>query len=82
VDILLCCVLLGHHNHAKNKKTLKIWLDMLMKCSDHEELAEGYVREDVVGFVLATCDATLLPEVGKLVEERTAGFQVQHILPG
>jgi len=55
---------------------------MLMKCSDHEELAERYVRKDVVGFVLSTCDATLLPEVGELVEEGTAGFQVQHILPG
>jgi len=59
-----------------------IWLEMLMKCSDHEELAERYVRKDVVGFVLSTCDATLLPEVGELVEEGTAGFQVQHILPG
>lgn len=45
-----------------------------MKCSDHEELAEGYVWEDVVGFVLSTCDATLLPEVGELVEEGAGGF--------
>lgn len=37
-------------------------------CSDHKELAEGYVREDVVGLVLATGEATLLPEVGELVE--------------
>lgn len=33
----------------------------------HEELAEGDVGKDVVGFVFATRDPTLLPEVGKLV---------------
>lgn len=31
--------------------------------TDHEELAEGDVGEDVVGLVLATGEAGLLPEV-------------------
>lgn len=29
----------------------------------HEKLAESYMGENVVGFVFATCDPTLLPEV-------------------
>lgn len=48
----------------------------------HKELAEGDVREDVVRLVLATGDARLLPEVCELVEQRPAGSQVQHVLPG
>lgn len=51
-------------------------------CADHKELAEGYVREDVVSFVLATGETTLLPEVGELVKQRAGGFQVQDIFPG
>lgn len=48
----------------------------------HEELAEGDVRENVVGFVFAACDPTLLPEVGELVLQRPAGSQVENKLPG
>lgn len=50
--------------------------------TDHKELAEGDVREDVVRLVLATGDARLLPEVWELLEQRPAGSQVQHVLPG
>lgn len=38
--------------------------------------------EDVVRLVLPTGDARLLPEVRELLEQRPAGSQVQHILPG
>lgn len=57
-------------------------MDLLIVCADHKELAEGYVREDVVSFVLATGETTLLPEVGELVKQRAGGFQVQDIFPG
>lgn len=50
--------------------------------TDHKELAEGDVWEDAVGLVLAAGDARLLPEVRELLEERPAGSEVQHILPG
>lgn len=50
--------------------------------TDHKKLAEGDVREDVVRLVLAAGDARLLPEVRELLEQRPAGSQVQHILPG
>lgn len=40
------------------------------------------MREDVVRLVLAAGDARLLPEVRELMEQRPAGSQVQHILPG
>lgn len=33
----------------------------------HEELAESDMGENVVGFVFATSDPALLPEVGELV---------------
>jgi len=33
----------------------------------HEELAESDMWEDVVGFVFATGDPALLPEVGQLI---------------
>lgn len=48
----------------------------------HEELAQGDVRENVVGFVFATGDPTLLPEVRELVLQRSAGAQVEDKLPG
>lgn len=50
--------------------------------TDHKKLAEGDVREDVVRLVLAAGDARLLPEVRELLEQRPAGSQVQHVLPG
>lgn len=50
--------------------------------SYHEELAEGDVWEDVVSFVLAAGQARLLPEVGELLQQRSTGSQVQHILSG
>ena len=49
--------------------------------TDHEELAEGDVREDVVSLVLAAHGPTLLPKVRELVEQRPTRPQVQHILP-
>lgn len=48
----------------------------------HEELAQGDVGENVMGFVFATGDPTLLPEVGELVLQRPAGSQVENKLPG
>lgn len=50
--------------------------------TDHEELAEGDVRKDVVGLILATGEARLLPEERELLEQRPTGSQVQHILSG
>lgn len=50
--------------------------------TDHEELAEGDVGEDVVGLILATGEAGLLPEVRELLEQRPTGSQIQHILSG
>lgn len=44
--------------------------------TDHEELAQGDVRENVVGLVLATGEAWLLPEAGELLQQRPAGAQV------
>ena len=38
--------------------------------------------EDVVGLVLATGEAGLLPEGRELLKKLPAGSQVQHILPG
>ncbi len=38
--------------------------------------------ENVVGFVFATRDSTLLPEVGELVLQRAARSQVEDELPG
>lgn len=40
------------------------------------------MREDVVGLVLPAGEAGLLPEVCELLEQRSAGPQVQHILSG
>ena len=48
----------------------------------HEELTEGDVRKDVVGLVLATGHPALLPEVRELVLQRSAGSQVEDVLPG
>lgn len=48
----------------------------------HEELAEGDVREDVVGLVLAAGDAGLLPEVMELILQGSARAQVQDVLSG
>lgn len=48
----------------------------------HEELAQGDMGENVMGFVFATGDPTLLPEVGELVLQRSAGSQVENKLPG
>lgn len=50
--------------------------------TDHEELAEGDVGEDIVGLVRATGEAGLLPELHELLEQRPSGSQVQHILSG
>lgn len=50
--------------------------------TDHEELAQCDVGEDVVSLILATGDAGLLPEVGELLEERPAGSQIQHVFSG
>lgn len=44
--------------------------------TDHEELAERDVREDVVGLVFAAGDSRLLPEARELLEQRAAGSQV------
>lgn len=46
----------------------------------HEELAESNMGENVVGFVLATGDPALLPEMGKLVLKGPAGSQVEDVL--
>lgn len=48
----------------------------------HEKLAKSDVREDVVGFVFATGDPALLPEVGQLVLKRPTRPQVQDKLSG
>lgn len=48
----------------------------------HEELAQGDVGENVMGFVFATGDPTLLPEVGELVLQGPTGSQVEDKLPG
>lgn len=58
------------------------WARRWPTLTHHEELAEGDVGENVVGFVFATGDPTLLPEVGELVLQRPAGPQVEHKLPG
>ena len=44
--------------------------------SDHEELAEGDMGEDVVCLILATGEAGLLPEEGELLQQRPAGSQI------
>lgn len=38
--------------------------NQLNKTTHHKELTEGDMGEDVVGFVFATGDPALLPEVG------------------
>lgn len=53
------------HIHTQNKPE-----------TDHEELAEGDVGEDVVCFILATGKAGLLPEVRQLLEQRSTGSQI------
>lgn len=50
--------------------------------TDHEELAEGDVGEDVVCLILATGDTGLLPEVRQLLKQRPTGSQIQHIFSG
>lgn len=59
-----------HFQHLQNSPT------------HHEELAQGDVGENVMGFVFATGDPTLLPEMGELVLQRSAGPQVENKLPG
>lgn len=70
VSLLACTVFkLKTHIHVYKHKqnTCK---------SDHKELAEGDVREDVVRLVLATGLAGLLPEVRQLLEQRPTGSKV------
>lgn len=52
-----------------------------MSSTHHEELAQGDVGENVVSFVFATGDSTLLPEMGELVLQGSAGPQVEDKLP-
>lgn len=44
--------------------------------TDHEELAEGDVGEDVVCLILAAGEAGLLPEVQEVLEQRPTGSQI------
>lgn len=44
--------------------------------TDHEELAEGDVGENVVCLILAAGEAGLLPEVREVLQQRPAGSQI------
>lgn len=44
--------------------------------TNHEELAESDVGEDVVCLILATRETGLLPEVRELLQQRSTGSQV------
>lgn len=48
----------------------------------HEELAEGDVGENVVCLILPTGEPGLLPEVRELLEQRSTGSHIKHILSG
>lgn len=44
--------------------------------TDHEELAEGDVGENVVCLILAAGEAGLLPEVREMLQQRPTGSQI------
>lgn len=64
----------------KTQTFTRVLLEFLS--THHEELAESDVGENVVGFVFATSDPALLPEVGELVLKWPTGSQVEDELPG
>lgn len=53
---------------ARCSYTFAMYKKATLNGTDHEELAERDVGEDVMSFVLATHDATLLPELRELME--------------